>query len=120
MKANETTSILEMAKGAITEQTDIEVAKIIQNILDLNTDPVKKRKLTLTIEFSPSAARDTVVVNVIAKSQLQPNNAVTTSLYVGANTETGEIIATELTAQIPGQMGFDGSEQEEPKFLRLA
>lgn len=120
MLSSNTASILEMAKGAIMEQADIEVGKIIQNILDLNTDPTKKRKLTMTVEFTPSSSRDTVVVNVVTKSQLQPNNPIRTSLYVGVNTSTGEPMATELTAQIPGQMAMDGTEQDDPKILRLA
>ena len=34
----ETKSILEMAKGAILERVDYEVPRIIENILDPNTD----------------------------------------------------------------------------------
>lgn len=42
----ETKSILEMARGEIMEQVDIEVGKIVDNILDLNTDPKRYMKLT--------------------------------------------------------------------------
>ena len=39
-------SILSMAQGAIEEKVDYEVSRVIDNILDLNTDPKAKRKIT--------------------------------------------------------------------------
>ena len=42
---NEAKSILEMAQGAIMEQVNIEVGKIVDNILDPNTDAKKKDSL---------------------------------------------------------------------------
>lgn len=112
-------SILEMARGAIMEQVDVEVSKVIENILDPNTEPKKKRQLVLTVDFIPSADRETVVVSANAKSKLQPNNAIQTSLFVGVNHATGELCATEMTANLPGQMDFSGETQEEPKTLKL-
>lgn len=46
-------SILQMARGAFQERVDLEMAKVIENILDPNTKPTQKRKLTMTIEFVP-------------------------------------------------------------------
>ena len=43
---SDTSSILEMARGAIIEQFDVEVGKVINNILDPNTEPAKKRSIT--------------------------------------------------------------------------
>lgn len=112
-------SILEMARGSIMEQVDIEVEKIIANILDLNTDPKKKRTLKLTVDFVPSAERCQVVVTANAKSVVQPNNAIQTSLYVGIEPKTGEIHAAEMTPNIPGQAAFDDTEEEEPRTLKM-
>ena len=89
----ETKSILEMAQGAIMEQVNVEVGKIVNNILDLNTE---------------------------AKKKLLPNNAVQTTIYVGADSSTGEIQAVEMVPQVPGQQSFDGTIQEEPKILKIA
>lgn len=44
-----TKSILEMARGAILERVDYEMAKILDNILDANTKATAKRKMTLTL-----------------------------------------------------------------------
>lgn len=38
-------SILEMCNGAFKERTDYEMSRLIENIMDPNTDPVAKRKI---------------------------------------------------------------------------
>lgn len=116
---SDTSSILEMAKGAIMEQFDVEVGKVIGNILDPNTEPSKKRSITLTVEFTPSADRQNVTVTANAKSKLLPNNAVKTALYIGADANSGEVQAYELVPNVPGQLAFDGAEQEEPKHFKI-
>lgn len=117
---NEAKSILEMAQGAIMEQVNVEVSRIVDNILDPNTDAKKKRQLVLTVDFTPSSDRSAVVVSATAKSKLLPNNAIQTTLYVGADAVTGEVQAVEMIPQIPGQQGFDGSIQQEPKIMKIA
>lgn len=47
-------SILEMSMGAILERVDYEMGKVIDNILDLNTKPNAKRKITVTLELIPA------------------------------------------------------------------
>lgn len=116
----ETSSILEMAQGAIMEQVNMEVGKIVDNILDPNTDAKKKRQLNLVVDFAPSADRSTVVITATAKSKLLPNNSIQTTLYVGADSRTGEVQAVEMVPQIPGQQSFSGEVQEEPKILKIA
>ncbi len=63
-------SILEMARGAISERVDYEVGKVIRNIMDPNTKATAKRKITLVIEFTPDDDRETIAVAVTAKSTL--------------------------------------------------
>lgn len=52
-------SILEMSMGAILERVDYEMGKVIDNILDPNTKPTGKRKITVGLELIPSADRKT-------------------------------------------------------------
>ena len=108
------TSILQMARGAIQERIDYEMAKVIDNILDPNTSTQKKRKLTLTIELQPDDNRQTVFVNCIAKSALCPTNPVSTSLYI-----TGEVVAVEMVPNVPGQQDMFGEEQEAAPILKM-
>ena len=102
-----TTSILDMCMGAIKERVDYDAARVVENILDPNTDAKAKRKITLTIEFLPSADRTHITVHTGSKAALAPTAPVETSLG-------------ELLPQVAGQMDMDGSAAPEPKVLKLA
>ena len=111
-------SILDMAQGAIKERVDYEMAKVVDNILDVNTEATKKRALTVTLEITPDSTRQQISVKTVAKSKLEPTNPVVTSLYITGDSN-GEVTAVEMVPQVPGQQGFCGDEQDEPKVLRL-
>lgn len=117
---NKTTSILQMARGAIQERVDYEVEKVVDNILDLNTEPTAKRKISLTIEMKPDENRTFIKISASAKSTLAPVLPVGTTLGIAAVPETGEMVLVESTPQVPGQVGMDGSIQGTPKLLKVA
>ena len=112
-------SILEMSMGAILERVDYEMGKVIDNILDLNTKPTGKRKITVTLELIPSADRKTITVQTTAKSTLVPTDPVTTSLFITNQPSTGEMVVAEMVPQVPGQVAMDGTEQTQPKILNF-
>lgn len=112
-------SILEMARGAIMERVDYEMSRIVDNIMDANTKATAKRKLVVTVVLQPDDERANIVADVTAKSTLAATNPVRTSLYVAGDPTTGEMSVVEMVPQVPGQMGFDDSEQEAPAMLRL-
>ena len=107
-------SILEMCNGAFQERTDYEMGRLVDNIMDPNTDPTAKRKIQITLELKPDAERANVAVSCSVKSSLAPTYPVSTMLYIAANDTV-----IEMTPQLPGQIGLDGSEQEAPAQLRL-
>lgn len=111
-------SILEMSMGAILERVDYEMGKVIDNILDLNTKPNGKRKITVTLELVPSADRRSITVQTTAKSTLVPTDPVTTNLFITSQ-PGGEMVVAEMVPQVPGQVAMDGSEQEYPKILNF-
>ncbi len=80
MEQNNQKSILQMAQGAFEERVDYEMSRVIDNIMDINTDPTAKRKITLTITLTPDKARRIIKVNVTATSKLAPTDPVETSL----------------------------------------
>lgn len=82
-------SILQMARGAIMERADYEMSRVLANILDANTSPTAKRKLTLTLELKPDDSRETITVSCTAKSTLAPTSPVVTSLYVADGEKRG-------------------------------
>ena len=62
----------------------------------------------------------TIQVACTAKSTLVATNPVSTSLYVGAEPGTGLAQVMEMVPQVPGQIGMDGGQQDEPKILKFA
>lgn len=112
-------SILEMSMGAILERVDYEMGRVLDNILDPNTKPTGKRKITISLELVPSADRRTITVLTTAKATLVPTDPVTTSLYITNQPSTGEMIVAEMVPQVPGQTALDGTEQAQPKILNF-
>ena len=47
MDNNQKSSLLQMARGAIQERVDYEVSRVVDNILDMNTEAKVKRQVTL-------------------------------------------------------------------------
>lgn len=116
---NRKKSILEMARGAFQERVDYEMVKVIDNILDANTVADKKRKLNVSIVFTPDNDRSNIGVAFEVKSTLVPAAPAVTSLYVAGENSTGEVQVVEMVPQVPGQMSMDGQEQEAPAMLKL-
>lgn len=115
----EAKSVLEMARGAILERADYEMAKILSNIRDPNTDVKPARELHIVLKFTTDADRQNIYMSCVPKPpKLAPTNPITTSLYV-TNDEAGGMAVVELTPQIPGQLNLDGEEQEAPYKLRI-
>ena len=85
-------SILEMSMGAILERVDYEMGRVLDNILDPNTKPTGKRKITVSLELVPSADRRTITVLTTAKATLVPTDPVTTSLYITNQPSTVEMV----------------------------
>lgn len=112
-------SILEMSMGAILERVDYEMGRVLDNILDPNTKPTGKRKITVSLELVPSADRRTITVVTTAKATLVPTDPVTTSLYITNQPSTGEMVVAEMVPQVPGQTALDGTEQAQPKILNF-
>ena len=112
-------SLLQMAKGAIQERVDYEVSRVVDNILDMNTEAKVKRKVVLTIVMVPDDDRQVVKIEASAKSTLAPVTPVGTSLVITAD-GNGEMMLAEIIPQVPGQISMTGEEQDAPKILKLA
>jgi hypothetical protein len=112
-------SILQMSRGAIIERVDLEMSKIIENIMDPNTKATEKRKLTLTLTLTPDDNRQTVSISTTAKPTLATTSPVVTALYIAGTDETGQVTAVEMTPNIPGQVDIYGGEQEPAATLKL-
>ena len=100
-------NLSEIAEGAVQAKFAKEVKRVCENILDLNTDAGKKRKITLTLTYIPNDQRNSVDVLVEAKSTLAPQVGTSTTMLLGRDMNTGFINANELKSNVPGQTYID-------------
>ncbi|GEO64447.1 hypothetical protein [Companilactobacillus nantensis] len=100
-------NLSEIAEGAVQAKFAKEVQRVCENILDLNTDASKKRKITLTLTYVPNDQRNSVDVGVEAKSTLAPQVGTSTTMLLGRDMNTGFIAANELKSNVPGQTYID-------------
>lgn len=102
----EITSLSEMANGAVNERFNYELQKVVENICDPNTDPKKKRKITLTMVIEPDAKREQAHISIETKTTLCPAQPELTTIIIGVDKD-GVQTAKELKSGIKGQTFID-------------
>lgn len=99
-----------VAKGAAPERFQDELARLVENVLDPNTDPEAVRSITLTLKVKPHESREQATVALEVKSKLAPPKAVPDVMYLGKARDTGELVATRYDpAQL--KLGEDPAER---------
>lgn len=70
--------------GAVDEAFQHELIKVLQNIVDPNTQATAKRKLTIEFTFGPSGQRDYATTKIMVKSTAggNHNEPLETSLMI--------------------------------------
>lgn len=79
--------------GALSELFGAELARILTNIADPNTDPKAKRAVNITVSFKPNRDRDVADVELTCSSKLAGIMTVSTQLFMGRH--QGKLIAVE-------------------------
>lgn len=103
----QTLNIANIAGGALLEQADIEIKKVLENIMDPNTDANKKRKVTITLEFKPLPDDNLADISFTTKSVICPARAINTRIVFEKDVE-GKIELEELgRGIIQGQTRVD-------------
>lgn len=100
-------NVSELQEGAVQERINAEVSRVMANILDMNTDFKKKRKLTIDVTFESDEHRKVVTTTTQVKSTLVPAVSVATTMLVDRDYKTGLVHAAELKSGTPGQTYFD-------------
>ena len=95
-----------IANTALQEKVDKELEKVLENILDLNTEAKATRKVTIILTMSTDDERTVVKTGMEVKSTLAPQKGVATTVIVGRD-DAGKIHANELKSGIHGQTYFD-------------
>lgn len=79
--------------GALAELFAVELARILANITDPNTDAAAKRTMTISVVFKPNRDRDVAEVRLACSSKLAGILTVETQLFMGRS--GGKLIAVE-------------------------
>jgi hypothetical protein len=100
-------NIANIAGGALIEQVDVEIKRVLENIMDPNTETKKKRKITIVLEFECDDNRDVSDVKFVTKSVLAPQRAIVARIAFDKDAK-GKIVAEELgRSMTKGQVWVD-------------
>lgn len=78
--------------GALQEKVDRALEKVAKNILDPNTEPGKKRTITLKITLKPNEAdSEDVKVSAEVSYTLAPETGVATQFFVNKDLENDSV-----------------------------
>ncbi|EGQ3718309.1 hypothetical protein HN173_000195 [Staphylococcus pseudintermedius] len=96
----------ELGQGALQELFESELEKVIENINDINTDPTKKRKITMTIDIKSDEYREIIFADVKVKSNLVSMDSTGIKLFNIVD-ENGERVVNELRSGAKGKAFID-------------
>lgn len=108
----------ELMDGALTERFNYEMERVLNNVFDPNTNPKAKRQIQIVIDITPNERRDAAEFKVDVKSKTAPPVAVTQTVFLAMD-DYGNVTATEMTNQVPGQINIDG-EVSIPRVIEFA
>ena len=118
MKKEGYLNIANIADGALVEQVDAEIRRVLENIADVNTDPCAKRKIIIHLTFEGKDDRDVADVSFQTKAVICPSRKQTTRIAFEM-APNGQMVAEELRkGKLRGQTEFDTETGEitEPKI----
>ncbi len=98
----------ELMDGALTERFNYEMERVLQNVFDANTKAKAKRQIQIVVDITPNERRDAADFRVDVRSKLAPVEPVAQTVMIYQD-DDGNVTATEITSQVPGQIGMDGS-----------
>ncbi|MEK4513629.1 replication terminator protein [Paenibacillus sp. FSL K6-2524] len=95
-----------LADGSISERFKQELAKVLVNIADPNTEAKTTRKITISLTIKPNENRETAEVSISATSTLAPAKEVLTTIIMDRDND-GKPAAAELKSGQRGQTYID-------------
>jgi len=107
---DEKVSLLNLKEGAAIEAFDHELQRVLDNIVDPNTNPETKREVILKVSIKPDENRDIGEVQIDCTPKLAGQKSVMTKIVVGRIGSKGE--AREFVTQ--QQDLFSGSDKVIP------
>lgn len=105
---DERLTLATLCGGAVQERVDRALEKVAKNILDPNTDPGKKRSITLKITLKPDDEdNEDVEVTADVSVSLAPEIGVSTRFFVNKDIQNDRVTVMEhKKGEIRGQLDF--------------
>jgi hypothetical protein len=94
------TSLATIANGAVAEQFQYELMRILANCDDLNTPAKETRKLTIEFSFTPDGSRQAIETVIAMKAKLCGPKASETVVFV-VRDQHGEVFAVDHNPHQP-------------------
>ena len=109
-------SLSDLMDGGVEERFNDALSKVWENVYDPNTEARRAREVVMKVKIVPNERRDSCDfrVDIIPKLVPLASLSQTVMLNLGSN---GEIIATERTEQVPGQVDIEGNEAPIPRTV---
>ncbi|MFQ8890668.1 MAG: hypothetical protein ACLR7Z_22090 [Bilophila wadsworthia] len=96
-----------MNNGGVVEAVNIALAKVADNIADVNTPPDKPRTVTLKITFKPDESRTLIASKAVVTTNLQPQEPQTIPVVLD-KLDGAPMLFESFTDNRPDQYRFDG------------
>lgn len=102
-------TLASLCGGAVQEKVDRALEKVANNILDPNTDPKKKRVITLKITLKPDQSDyEDVQVSADVTYTLAPELGIQTRFFVNKDLRSDKVTVMEhKKGEIRGQLNFN-------------
>jgi len=116
--AKELKNLIDLDGGVIQERINYELAKVIKNIADDNTEAKKKRKIQINIVMMPKdETRRELMISFDIKTTLSPVKGGESTLYLTTSDDGGKIGLFENNFE---QMEFNfDEEKKESTILKI-
>lgn len=79
--------------GALAELFSEDLARVLANINDPNTDEKAKRSITMTVTFTPNKDRDQADISIFCSAKLAGIPKVSSQVFIGR--QAGKLVAVE-------------------------
>lgn len=100
--------IQKLVGGALQEQFGKSFEKVIENLMNPNTEFKKPREISIKLKFHQNENRDDVKCEIQVSEKLAPQQPMSTSFAIGKDLRTGKMYAKEYgknVDQIPIDLG---------------
>lgn len=108
----------DLMNGSVEERFNAVLDQVWANIYDPNTEARKPREVIMKVKIIPNERRDGCDFRVDVNPKLAPFTTLSQTVLLNIDTE-GQIIATERTDQIPGQIDIEGKETPIPQTVNF-